>query len=376
MTNLTSWLYVDLDIIADNIKAIKEYIGPVKLLAVVKADAYGHGIFPVASCAVENGADYLGVSSVEEGIFLRKKGIIAPVLIFNTILPEQAEDVVNFNLTSTICSIESVKAVDEAAKKCGKKARVHLKIDTGMGRFGILPKDAVEFTAKIYSGFNNIYLEGLYTHFSLASNEGNTRKQFNLFSSLINELKKKGIEIPLKHACNSTALLNYKDMHLDMVRSGNLVYGMCPTSKIKTKNPSQLYSKIVFLKTLPKGHHVGYGNKFTTKKTTTIAIIPFGYYEGLGLTVHQPSNAVDVLKYLLKHLLTALGIRKQDRIVTIKGVKCNILGKISMQNSIIDVTDIRDRVSIGDVAELNAPRINISSSVARVYHKENRIFTE
>ncbi len=374
MANPTSWLYVDLNTISENIKTIKNYIGATRLLVVVKANAYGHGMYPVAACAVESGADYLGVSSLEEGIFLRKSGIKEPVLVFNTILPEQAEDALNYDLTVTVCSFDTVQALNDAAAKMNKKAFVHVKIDTGLGRFGVLPEHAVEMVHIITANFKNIYIEGIYTHFSLATNESITRKQFNIFLSIIKELEHQGYKIPLKHVCNSTAMLNYAEMHLDMVRVGNLVYGLCPSKNLKISNPSKIYSKIIFLKTLPKGHYVGYGNRFKTRRHTTVAIVPFGYYDGLELFISQPNGIWDSLKNLIKQILASFGVITANRTVKVNGIQCNILGKISMQSCIVDVTDIKDKVFIGDVVELSARRINLSHSIARVYHKADNIF--
>jgi len=376
MINHTCWLDVDLDIISDNIKNIKKYLGSTKLLAVVKANAYGHGLYPVACSAVESGADYLGVASLEEGIFLRQKGISQPILVFNTILPEQADDVLNYDLTATVCSFDVVQALEEAAARQNKKAIVHVKVDTGFGRFGVLPEHAFEMIRVINLNFKNLYIEGLYTHFSMAGNEKITRHQFNIFSSLIKTLKEQGYEIPLKHVCNSIAALNYPDMHLDMVRIGNLIYGLVPSKDLKISNPSKICSRVIFVKNLPKGHYVGYGNKYKTKRPTTIAIVPFGYYDGLEVYVSQPNGILDAIKNFIKQLLANIGVNGLGRKVKINGVTCNILGKISMQNCIVDVTDIKDNIFVGDIAELNARRVNLSNSIARIYHRAGQVFLE
>ena len=376
MINPTCWVDVDLDKISENVKNIKKYLGSTKLLAVVKANAYGHGLYPVAYSAVESGADYLGVSSLEEGIFLRKKGISHPVLILNTILPEQAEAVLNYDLTATVCSFDVVQALDEAAAIQNKKAIVHVKVDTGFGRFGVLPEHADEMIRVIVSNFKNIFVEGLYTHFSTAANEKVTRKQFNLFLSIIKTLKEQGYEIPLKHACNSLAALNYPDMHLDMVRIGNLMYGLAPSKDLQITNPSKICSRIVFLKNLPKGHYIGYGNRYKTKRPTTVAVVPFGYYDGLDVVVSQPNGFLDSIKNFIKQILINLGINNSSRKVKINGASCNILGKISMQNCIVDVTDIKDNIFVGDVVEFNARRVNLSQSITRIYHRAGQILFE
>ncbi|HQE05446.1 MAG TPA: alanine racemase [Tepidanaerobacteraceae bacterium] len=376
MINPTSWLEVDLDKISENVKNIKKYLGSTRLLAVVKANAYGHGLYPVASCAVESGADFLGVSSIEEGIFLRKKGISQPLLVFNTILPEQAADVLDYGLTATVCSLDVVQALNEVAARQNKKATIHVKIDTGFGRFGALPDHAAEMIRLIISNFDNIYLEGIYTHFSKANNEKITYKQFNAFMSLVETLNEQDIEIPIKHVCNSVAALNYPEMHLDMVRVGNLIYGMVPSKEIAITNPSKICSRVIFLKNLPKGHYIGYGNKYKTKKPTTIAVVPFGYFDGLEVYVFQPNGFLDGLKYLIKQVLFRFGIYSSSRKANINGASCYILGKISMQNCIVDVTKIKNNVFVGDVVELSARRLNLSQSIVRIYHRAGRVFSE
>ena len=224
MISPISWFDINLDVIAENIQNIKTYIGKTKLLAVVKANAYGHGIVPVSVCAIENGADYIGVSNLEEGVLLRQNGIEAPILLLNSILPEQAQEVVRFGLTATVCSFDVVQAINEISTKLKTRACIHIKVDTGFGRFGILPEHALEFVKIISSNFSNIEIEGIYTHFSSANNETITRRQFNKFMSVIEQFEGAGFNIQIRHACNSAATLKYPDMHLVMVRVGNLMY--------------------------------------------------------------------------------------------------------------------------------------------------------
>lgn len=257
-----------------------------------------------------------------------------------------------------------------------KKALIHVKIDTGLGRFGVLPEHSVELVKIITSNFGNIYIEGVYTHFSLVKNKNITRKQFNIFISIIDQLKELGYSIPLKHACNSTAALSYPDMHMDMVRIGNLMYGLCPSNKLEIKNPAKIYSKIILLKNIPKGYYVGYGNRYKTRRPTMVAIVPFGYYDGLELFISQPNGIWEAFKSFIKHILAVFGIMSKTRKVKLNGKLCNILGKISMQNCIIDVTNLKNEVFVGDVVEINTRRINLSQSVARVYHGKGTVFLD
>jgi len=374
--NLTSWIEIDLDILSNNIKIIKNLIGETKMLAVVKADAYGHGIVPVALTAIKSGADYIGVSNMDEGMLLRKSGIEAPILVFNTILPEQAEKAVKFDLDITACSLDVVQALHEAAKQLNTNARIHIKVDTGFGRFGILPENALEFVKIINSDFKAVNIDGIYTHFSAASSATITRNQFQKFKDVTSKIREAGFIIPLRHACNSAAAIKYPEMHMDMVRIGNLMYGLCPTGNLNIKKPAEVFSRIIFIKNLPKGHNVGYGNKYTARRPTTVAVLPFGYYDGLELTVSQPNGFLDGLKTFLKKVLLDFGITCQDRKVRIKGRTFNIIGKIGMQNCMVDITDLKDDITIGEQVEISTRRVNLCYNLPRVYRREEEEFID
>ncbi|MGI6485212.1 MAG: alanine racemase [Tepidanaerobacteraceae bacterium] len=367
--NLTSWVEVDIDVVSNNVKLIKNFIGNKKLMAVVKSDAYGHGIEPIAYCAVESGADYLGVATLEEGILLREKGITSPVLVFNTILPDQADFIVKNDLTATVCSFDVVKSLDEAARRINKKACIHVKVDTGFGRFGLLPEHAIEFIKIIITNFDCLSVEGIYTHFSSASSETLTRAQYEKFKCVLEKLTEIGYDIPIKHCCNSTAAYLYRDMHLDMVRVGNLMYGLSDVQLNGIKPAAKIFSKVIALKNLPSGHNVGYGNKYITKRPTLVGVVPFGYYDGLELNVLQPNGIFDRLKALIKELLRSLGFKSVQPTVKIKDKYCNIIGKIGMQSCIIDLTNLKKEVIVGDTVELKMRKVNLCYNIPRIYQK-------
>jgi alanine racemase len=371
----TSWLDVDLDIMSENIRKIKNFIGNTKMMAVVKADAYGHGLLPVALCAIEHGAEYLGVSNIEEGVFLRQNGISSPILIFNCLLPEQADEAVKYDLTATVSSLDVVQALNNKAIKMNKNVFIHLKIDTGFGRFGILPDFAVDFVKIVTSTFKRVKLEGIYTHFSSATSEKTTRRQFRKFINVVEEIKAMDVNIPIKHVCNSLATIKYPEMHLDMVRVGNLIYGFCGQQTIGTKPVGKIVSRILLLKTLPAGHNVGYDNKFITKRPTRVAIIPFGYFDGLALAVLQPEGFMQALKTFIKLIFPSICCSK-ERKVKIKGKMCKIVGKIGMNNCMIDVTDLNNEVYVGDCVEISARRVNLRYTLPRVYRNKGQVFED
>jgi alanine racemase len=292
-----TWAEIDLKAIAYNFKVIKKTVGPkVKILTVVKSDAYGHGMLPVAKKLVKLGVNYLGVASIDEGIILRRAGIQKPILLFENILPQFAQEVVRNNLTATICTKEVAARINHYAKKNGVKAKVHIKIDTGMGRLGIWHHEALGFI-KAINNFPNLKIEGVYTHFPCADSDSDfTQKQIRDFKSLIEKIEQADIRIPIYHVANSMGKIGYPDSHLDMVRAGLMLYGLYPKEglkkKIKLKPVLSLKTKIIFLKKVPAGRSISYGRTFISTRETIIATLPIGYQDGY---LRSLSNQAKVL---------------------------------------------------------------------------------
>ena len=211
------WLEINLDAIAHNVQKIRQIVGEnTQIIAVVKANAYGHGAIEVSETLLENGVTMLGVGVIEEGIVLREAGIKAPILICGLTIDDQFEFLVMHNLTATVCDLKAVKTLSGIASKKKKRARVHIKIDTGMGRLGIPSEDTLNFV-KTINQMKNIEIEGIFTHFA-ATNEENgiyTRKQFEKYKKALLELEREGINIPLKHVANSAAILSSSCFHLN-----------------------------------------------------------------------------------------------------------------------------------------------------------------
>ncbi len=323
------WLEINLDAIAHNVKKIRQIVGKnTQIIAVVKANAYGHGAIEVSETLLENGVTMLGVGVTEEGIVLREAGIKAPILICGLTTNEQLESLVMYNLTATVCDLKAAKILSTIASKKKKKARIHIKIDTGMGRLGIPSKDTLNFVKKI-SLMENIEIEGIFTHFAATNEEdGNyTRKQFEKYKKALLELERGGINIPLKHVANSTAILNSYRFHLNAVRPGMILYGLFPsprTKQIVQLRPAvEFKTKIIFLKEVSAGKSIGYGGTYTTTKPTRIATLPLGYADGYSWLL---SNKGEVL---------------------VKGERAPIIGRICMDLCMIDVTHI-EGVQIGD----------------------------
>ncbi|HIC93204.1 MAG TPA: alanine racemase, partial [Anaerolineae bacterium] len=281
-----TWAEIDLDAIAHNVRQLKRHIGErVKLMAVVKANAYGHGAVPVARTALESGAERLAVNRVVEGIELRRAGIAAPILVLGYFPPWEAEAVVRHGLIPTVTEREVASALAEAAGRLGKAVPIHIKVDTGMGRFGLLPEEVVDFVQGL-ADFPNLHLEGLYTHFAAAdeADKSYTRRQFGIFLDVLKRLEEAGVEVPIRHAANSAATLDLPETHLDMVRCGIAIYGLYPSAEVSRSVPLRpamsLKSRVARLRTLPAGSCISYGCTYITSSPTRVALVPVGYGDG------------------------------------------------------------------------------------------------
>lgn len=351
------WLEVDLDAIAHNVRIIKQVVGKnTKIIAVVKANAYGHGAIEVSETLLENGVTMLGVGVIEEGIVLREAGIKAPILICGLTMNDQIEPLVMYNLTATVCQLKTIQTLSRIASKNKKRARVHIKIDTGMGRLGIPTTDTLNFVKKI-SQMKNIEIEGIFTHFAATNEEDRnyTKKQFEKYKKALLELERERINIPLKHVANSAAILNSSSFHLNAVRPGIIIYGLFPWPETKRtvqlRPAAEFKTKIVFLKEVPAGKSIGYGRTYSTTKPTRIATLPVGYADGYSWLL---SNNGEVL---------------------VRGERAPIIGKICMDLCMIDVTHI-EGVQIGDEVVLWGKQGSRMVSVQEIAQRTGNIVYE
>jgi alanine racemase len=315
-----TWAEVDLDAIAHNARGLKERAGEgTELMAVVKANAYGHGAVPVARTALENGANRLAVNRVLEGVELRQAGLTAPILILGYSLPSESETIVRWDLTPTVTTVEGALALSALSVRQGKVIPIHVKVDTGMGRFGLLPDEVVPFVRRI-AELPGLKLEGLFTHFAVAdlADKTYTRRQFELYMQVVRQLGEAGFAIPLKHVANSATNLDLPEMHLDMVRCGIALYGLRPSDEVEPAIPLKpamaLKSRVARVRTLPPGSSISYGCTYTTTRPTPVALVPVGYGDGYHRIL---SNKGSVL---------------------IGGKRAPIVGRVCMDQFVVDVT--------------------------------------
>ncbi len=336
------WAEIDSKAIAHNCAQVKQLISPNNhFMATVKANGYGHDAIQFARIALKNGANYLGVARIEEGITLRNAGIKAPILIYGYTSTQNIYELIEYNLIPTIFDKEMAFVFSRSASSLGVVLKAHLKIDTGMGRLGLVAvpplhshlkynQQAFFDTLKIYN-LPGLKWEGIYTHFAQADNTDKTHalQQLEIFQTLLRDLKKQGAIFPIRHTANSAATIDIKDSHLDMVRPGLMLYGLYPFQElinpsIELKPVMSLKSKVVQVKEVGPGFSISYSSTYTTDKNTKIATIPIGYGDGY------------------PRLLSSKGQ------MLIKGQRAQIAGKVCMDHTMLDVGDIDSSVEVGD----------------------------
>jgi len=327
---------INLDAAAHNTRELRRITNTkANLMAVVKANGYGHGAVKIAETALQNGAKAMGVARLQEGIRLRESGIAKPILIFGYTPPEDTDKLLSFDLTQTVGYPELAEAYSSCAGRLGSTVKIHLKIDSGMGRLGFLPDPL--FAANRPNGYSqiiqkissiirlpNLFIEGIYTHFACADHKdkANAIRQFELFSNLLEQLSQAtGFHAPIRHAANSAAIIDLPETHMDMVRAGISLYGLYPSeevnkNRIMLKPVMELKSNILHLKKVPRGFCVSYGNTWKSSKDTTIATIPMGYADGYS------------------RLLSSRGY------MLVCGKRAPIVGRVCMDLTMLDVGDI------------------------------------
>lgn len=324
---------IDLSAIAHNVSELIRITSPESgLMAVVKADGYGHGAEAVARTALENGAVRLALARIDEAIDLRRAGIDVPMLIFGYTPPERADELLKHDLTPTVHSLAVARELSDAASALGSSLIVHIKVDTGMGRLGLLAVDGDGALAEAEAIFAlpGLTVEGIYTHFATAdaADKSLVRKQLSRFMSFTGALKKRGVVIPIRHAANSAAVIDMPESHLEMVRPGISLYGLYPSGEVKKerldlKPAMTLKARIIHLKEVPEGYTISYGATYTAPAPTQIATVPVGYADGFDRLLSNQGHMV------------------------VKGVRAPIVGRVCMDSTMIDVSNVPD-VRLGD----------------------------
>lgn len=338
-----AWAEINLDHIAHNVREIKRLAGKrTEIMAAVKADAYGHGTLETVATMLENGVSRLAVSMLDEAIQLRKIGIDVPILVLSFTDPKRAPEILKYNITQTVFSHELAEALSDEALKQGTKAKIHIKIDTGMTRVGFMPGySAVKDVVSIMS-LKGIVIEGIFTHFAVADEKDRTytHRQFELFENIIEELNRIGVLIPIRHVSNSAAIIQYPEMTLEAVRPGIILFGIYPSNEvdrsiIDLKPAMTLKANIILVKDVDPGVSISYGRRFTTGRPSKIATIPIGYADGYSRLLTGKSHVI------------------------VNGQYAPVVGTICMDQCMIDVTDVQGSVKTGDEVVLIGKQGNL-----------------
>lgn len=343
-----TWVEIDLAALRANYFLIKKHLPfATKIMAAVKANAYGHGIVEVSKKLIECRIDYLGVACVDEALLLRKNAIRKPILNLGAFLKGDAQAMAEHDITATVTDLRLAKYLNQVARRLKKKVKVHVKIDTGMGRLGIWHNQASDFIIQL-CGLEHLILEGIYTHFPSAdSDEEFTRSQIAVFCSLLDKLQIRGVEIPLRHSANSAAVLGFRDAHFNLVRPGLALYGLHSKEewldKVNLKPVLDFKTKVVYLKDVEKGRSISYGRTYVTKEKTAIATLPVGYGDGYNRLL---SNRGRVL---------------------IHGKFYPVVGVVCMDQTMVDIGGVKD-VRVADEVTLigsqNNKRIRVEEIAA------------
>ena len=352
-----SWVEVDLGNFSHNWDEIKKLVGPdVKILQVVKADAYGHGAIEISNVALKNGAALLGIANADEGVQLRVSGIDAPIVILSPATVSEIDEIIKYKLTPSVSDIGFARELQKSYAKMDTRIPIHIEVDTGMGRGGTIHHEAFDIIKEILQ-FPNITVEGIFSHLSSSEVEDDdyNQMQWKLFRALLEKLEGNNIHIPIKHMCNSGGILNFAGFYLDMVRPGLMSYGIYPSpntvSKANLAPVMNFKTSVVLLKDFPIGYSIGYGRTHVTDKPTRIATIPVGYGDGYGFILSNQGEAL------------------------IRGRRAPIVGRVSMDMCTIDASHIPG-CEVGDEVVLMGKQENEYISANEIAKKAKTISYE
>jgi len=374
------WIEISKEALIHNYQQVKARVGSrCGVLAVVKANAYGLGMEACGKVFQEQGASMLGVTTFEEAAALRKAGLMLPILVFAPLSAAQIIPAAALGLTLTVTSLEALDRILEGIAPPGQlqaagltPLQLHLKIETGMGRFGLWPEEAVG-AARTIAGHPSLKLTGVYTHFATASaSKGPYFRQQRLrFQEALRALEDAGFKALVRHCANSAALLACPECDLDMVRIGTLLYGQMPASdageKMELQDPWKCLARVLEIRELPAGQGVGYGATFIAKGPTRVAVLPVGYSDGFQMEpVLRPSGFAAALKATLRLWLRCLKAESQTCHVYFDGNPAPVIGKAGMQLTMVDVTSL-PQVKVGDAARVPLRRTAADRAIPRIY---------
>lgn len=377
MANL--WIEVDLDAILYNYRQIIARLSPeCKLMAVVKADAYGLGSVEVARTLQKEGCRDFAVTTVQEALLLRRQDIRGKILVLGPSSPEDWQEAIQEEIELTVSQISWISILDKLAEEAGVQAAIQLKLETGMGRTGFTEEQLDELAEGLQEA-SHLKVTGVYTHFARGAQRDKlyTKAQNEKFLAYIKKLEELGILIPLKHVCNSAATIDFPEYHYDMVRVGTLLGGHFPSPAFggifDLKDPWIAKAKVIHIQNVPKGTFVGYQSLYRSKKDTTLAVIPIGYADGFGIEPKLvPQGMLDLGKIIIKNAAALFGLQLGREKLLMGNTPVNIAGKIGMQLTVLDVKEAQCK--LGDEVTVPLRRTHANPRIPRLYIKNGEFY--
>ena len=380
-----TWIEVDLGAVIENYHEVAERLQDgARCMAVIKADAYGLGAVEVARALELVGCEAFAVTRVDEGLILREYGIEGLILVLGPTTEEEWAEAIKADLALTLSHSSAIPGLDEISMQLEEeglsRVKVHLKLETGMGRTGFWPEELNELASALAEA-KHIEVVGAYTHFARAAqrDSGYTELQYQRFQESLAALEDLGVSPQWRHVCNSAAFLDYPEWHHDFVRVGTLLVGHYPgegfSEKIKVKDPWLAKSRIVQLHKVPKGTFVGYQSVYRTRTETQLAVIPAGYADGFGVQPHfLPQGGIDFIKIVIKNFAALFGVVLGQERVEFKGNTVGIAGKIGMQMTVLDLGMLE--CELGDEVVIPLRRTSANPRLPRLYRLGEQILAE
>jgi alanine racemase len=374
------WVEVDAQAILSNLQEVRSAIEePVRLIAVVKANAYGHGAAGTASILESQGVDFFAVTYLQEALRLRRIGIKSDIMLLSPLTrKEQVLEAAEQGIILTLASEYDARLAQQVSRDTGLSLSVHLKIETGLGRFGLDSQEA-HAVCRLLAESKLVKMQGIYTHMAHAVSARRSQEQYDLFTGVIDYLQVRGYHFPMQHCANSSVLLLYPHMQMNAVRIGTLLTGQYPvgiSGELRLKDPFKFKCRIISLKSGRKGEALGYYSTYRLKGNAQIAVIPVGFINGLALEVgNPPAGLVDLLKIVLKIILAYIGFNRFAPTVSIKGESYPVRGKVFMQMALIEIPE-GINLAIGDEAEVGVRKTLLAESIPRFFKYRDQFMKE
>jgi len=368
--SLERWIEIDLDALEANAQHIREHLPEgVKIMAVLKADAYGMGLIP-AGRLLSACADMLAVSTLEEGMALRKAGIDKPILVF---FPVNEQTAPFFRLHNLIATVVDMPSLADLAESGNEEHPFHLKINTGMNRLGASPGEGLEL-AQMAEKMASVRLEGIYSHFASAAKKAVALRQLSCFNGFLDDLRSRGINYGLAHMANSAAVLTLPQSYFDMVRPGTILYGQSPVSLPggwKLSDPWACKCRIISTRQVEKGEPVGYGGDFVAKNNIKIGVLPIGYADGFAMEVHARPSGIKSSLYRISDEWARSLYKKQRHYAIYEKGRLLPVGRVSMQMTTIDISNTS--LAKGDIVSVFLRRTCASAAITRLYYRQGEL---